>query len=323
VKVIDPDHALRLAHVHEMQGRQLEARRLYAEIGGVEALTALDKNLLTRPPIDSHEGVARIVDAANKGGAEAIYICGTMSALGAGLAQNWSMAIDCVAASAARGWAKAQDELRLLGGTSIDLAALLEPGTLREVHRTPRIAVAEKFLKPEFCDWLITRAQPKIDRARTFQTAGGARDKARSNGVAEFNFVEIDIVLALIRARIAGLTGLAAKGQENTQILHYAAGQRFAPHYDYLDPANPAVAKSIAESGQRAATFLVYLSDDFDGAETEFVKLDWRWRGAKGDAIVFWNVDGAGRPDPLTLHAGLPPTRGEKWLLSQWIRQSP
>ena len=319
----DPHQALCLAHEHEAQGRQPEARRLYAEIGSVEALTALGKNLLTRPPIEPYEGVAKIVDAANKGGAEAVYLCGTMSALGAGLAQNWSMALQCVAASAERGWQNAKDELRLLGGTSIDLMALLEPGTLREVHRTPRIAVAEKFLKPEFCDWLIARGRPKIDRARTFRTADGAQDKARDNSAAEFNFVEIDVVLAIIRARIATLAGLPAKGLENTQVLHYATGQRFAPHYDYLDTANRAVAKSIAESGQRAATFLVYLNDDFDGAETEFVKLDWRWRGAKGDAILFWNVDEAGKPDASTLHAGLAPTRGEKWLLSQWIRQAP
>jgi hypothetical protein len=37
--------------------------------------------------------------------------------------------------------------------------------------------------------------------------------------------------------------------------------------------------------------------------------------------LLFANVDAATRaPDPLTLHAGLPPTRGEKWIFSQWIR---
>ena len=43
-------------------------------------------------------------------------------------------------------------------------------------------------------------------------------------------------------------------------------------------------------------------------------------RGGRGDALVFFNLDEAGQPDPRTLHAGLAPTRGEKWLLSQWIR---
>ena len=316
----------------ETEGRQDEARRIFAELGDVEALTALGRNLLTRPPIVSYEGVRAIVDAANKGGGEAVYLCGAMSALGAGLAQNWSMALDCVAASAERDWRPAQDELHLLSGASgadwrklrdtIDIDALLKPCGLRSAHAAPRISVAEKFLVPEICDWLVARAKPKISRARTFNAAGGAVEDSRNNSAAEFNFAEIDIVLALVRARIAALTGLSASGMENTQILHYAQGQRFAPHYDYLDIRQPVAAKSIAEAGQRAATFLVYLNDEFDGAETSFLKLDWRYRGAKGDAILFWNVDETGVPDAATLHAGLAPARGEKWLLSQWIRQA-
>ena len=35
---------------------------------------------------------------------------------------------------------------------------------------------------------------------------------------------------------------------------------------------------------------------------------------------MFFNVDAAGQPDRRTLHAGLPPSAGEKWLLSQWFR---
>jgi|tagenome__1003787_1003787.scaffolds.fasta_scaffold20988880_6 hypothetical protein len=36
---------------------------------------------------------------------------------------------------------------------------------------------------------------------------------------------------------------------------------------------------------------------------------------------IFWaNLDMEGHPHPLTLHAGLPPTSGEKRILSQWIR---
>jgi len=41
------------------------------------------------------------------------------------------------------------------------------------------------------------------------------------------------------------------------------------------------------------------------------------------EALVFDNVDAAGAGDMNTLHAGQPVTRGEKWLLSQWIRDKP
>jgi hypothetical protein len=35
---------------------------------------------------------------------------------------------------------------------------------------------------------------------------------------------------------------------------------------------------------------------------------------------LFSNIDAAGAPDYDTVHAGLPPVCGEKWLFSQWIR---
>jgi hypothetical protein len=38
---------------------------------------------------------------------------------------------------------------------------------------------------------------------------------------------------------------------------------------------------------------------------------------------MFFNVLPSGEPDYLTVHAGLPPRTGVKWLLSQWIRDRP
>jgi hypothetical protein len=67
-------------------------------------------------------------------------------------------------------------------------------------------------------------------------------------------------------------------------------------------------------------TFLIYLNSEFEGGETDFPVLALAYKGATGDALYFGNVDSAGVPDPRTLHAGLPPTRGEKWLFSQWVR---
>jgi prolyl 4-hydroxylase len=68
------------------------------------------------------------------------------------------------------------------------------------------------------------------------------------------------------------------------------------------------------------ATFLAYLNDGYVGGETDFPRAGLRFKGAAGDALMFANVDLQGRPEPLSLHAGLPPGSGEKWVLSQWIR---
>ena len=135
-----------------------------------------------------------------------------------------------------------------------------------------------------------------------------------------FWFPHQDIVTLLLRHRIAALAGHEFSGLEAAAVLHYQPGQEFRPHHDFLNPNVPAFAREIAKTGQRLTTVLVYLSDDFDGGETNFPLIDYRFRGRKGDAILFRNLRPDGTPDYDTLHAGLAPTRGEKWLLSQWIR---
>ena len=101
-------------------------------------------------------------------------------------------------------------------------------------------------------------------------------------------------------------------------MLHYGVGEEFVLHCDFLDPQ--AFAEEIARHGQRAATVLIYLNDSFEGGETSFPRLGLNHRGKTGDALVFSNVDGAGMPDDRAQHAGCPPTAGEKWVFSQWVR---
>jgi hypothetical protein len=129
-----------------------------------------------------------------------------------------------------------------------------------------------------------------------------------------------DFVLLFLRARMAKITELPVDAMEAPAILHYLPGQEFLPHFDFLDTSSPGYAKDVAERGQRVLTFLLCLNDGYEGGETEFPVLGKRWKGRKGSALFFWNVEPDGMPDRRTAHAGLPPTRGEKWLLSQWIR---
>jgi prolyl 4-hydroxylase len=110
---------------------------------------------------------------------------------------------------------------------------------------------------------------------------------------------------------------------EVTKLLHYQGGEEFAIHADFLELNTPELVREIKARGQRAATFLVYLNDRYEGGETDFPRIGFRYKGACGGAMIFSNIDATGAPDYATVHAGLPPTRGEKWLLSQWIRTQP
>ena len=150
---------------------------------------------------------------------------------------------------------------------------------------------------------------------------GDARsDQSRTNSHYNFPIADTDFVLLFLRARIAQATGAPHGAFEHTTMLHYRVGEQFFPHFDYLDPNLPGYRDELRDGGQRALTFLVYMNDGFDGGATDFPAAGQRYKGNKGDALFFWNVDWDGTPDPRTLHAGMPPSAGEKWLLSQWIR---
>jgi prolyl 4-hydroxylase len=326
----DSEAQIALACRFESEQRNNLARGWFARAakqGSVPALRRLAINLLTQAPIVGHDGVNMIRSAAHKGDAEAAYVCGMLAAQDHHLENRWSIARECLERAAARDWAPAQEQLSFLSrmGGMEDLSALTAPLQLVEVSASPRIAIVENFASDEICDWLVARARPRIGRAMVYdkELGGGLVEGARSNSAVSFDVVQSDIILMLIRARIAATAQSPPDTLEPTATLHYAVGQSFEPHVDFLDPATPGYAADLRAKGQRVATFLVYLNDDYEGGETDFPAIGWRYRGRKGGALLFWNVTSEGAPDPRMLHAGLPPSSGEKWLLSQWIRQSP
>jgi prolyl 4-hydroxylase len=311
-----------------------------ADAGDVAAMTALGRSLLVDAPYASLDGIKLSIEAAQKGGTDATHLLSVLAACGAGLPQDWQAALDYMQHAAQFGSLQARAQLALLSGGEfspqekaapdhwqrlrerIDIASWLAAPAPRVISQGPRICVVEGLLPPALCDWLIERARPMLQPAQVYSraTAESSIERGRDNSAMDFNIAETDLVVALVREKIAKLTQLPTAAMEHTQILHYTPGQQFFRHFDFLEPSLPAHARDIAARGQRLATFLITLTDDHDGGETDFPAIGWRYRGRKGDAVFFWNVEPGGAPDRRTLHAGLPTTRGEKWLLSQWIR---
>ena len=326
----DPEAQMALGRHYEAEQRTVLARGWYARAakqGSVAALRALAINLLMEPPVVERDGINMIRAAAHKGDAEAAYVCGMLAAQDNRLPDQWSVARECLTRAADRGWESAREQLSFLDRIAAggDPAVLTVALPVQAISDSPRIGVIEGFASREICDWLIAQARPRVSRAMVYDMAvgGGRVEEARSNSSVVFDLVHSDIVLMLIRKRIAATAGVLPAGLEATAVLHYAPGQQFEPHVDFLDPSVSGYAADLAENGQRVATFLVYLNDDYEGGDTDFPEIGWRYRGRKGDALLFWNVDESGAPDHRTLHAGMPPTTGEKWLLSQWLRRRP
>lgn len=298
-----------------------------ARAGDVRALAAWGRALVTGEdggPIivaAMQEGLGYLRDAAERGDAEAPAVLAMMAAFGMLQPRDLGAAITLLNTSAQRGWAPAQEQLQVLANRSIE--TLQAPVTARAFAEKPRIRVIEGFATPEECDWLIERARAHLERAEVYQGSTELEvSDVRTNSEAYLTPKLLDVVTAVVLQRAAAALALDSALFEFATVLHYEPGQVFGPHDDFFDPGIPSQRDEIVARGQRIATFLLYLNDDYDGGETAFLGVDLKYKGRKGDAMFFVNVEPSGMADVLTRHQGSAPTRGEKWVLSQWVRSS-
>lgn len=294
-----------------------------ASAGDSEAQFELGTRLLAdRGSNETFErGAAWVEAAAARRHAEATCLLATLEAVGAGRPQDWDRAFDGLRRAADLGSERAESQLRLFAGRGI--AELLQIPKRRILSEQPRLCDFEAFASPAECEWVTSRFRSRLSRARVWDEASGLHkeDPGRTASAMELWPTEMDVAIEVLVARIAAATGLPKAIFEVPQVIHYSVGEEFRPHHDYFDPET--LAAEIARGGQRIGTFLIYLNEDFDGGETEFANAGFAYRGREGDGLFFANVLPDGRPDPLTVHAGRPPSRGEKWIFSQWIRDRP
>jgi len=66
------------------------------------------------------------------------------------------------------------------------------------------------------------------------------------------------------------------------------------------------------ETAHRLLTWTVYLNDEFEAGETEFLYQQYRYKPSKGDCIIF--------PAAYThTHRGNPPIGGDKYIITGWV----
>ena len=332
-----------LADHLDAAGRHTEAVDWLARAGrtgDIEALTRLGVRLTTGrdAPFLPADGARLLANAAGAGGVEAKERLAVLIGGGFYARQSWDAALDLLGQAAEGGSASAQAQLRLLAGPAapagswtalrqaVDIAAWTRAPEPRVLSPSPRVLAADGLIPPEACDWIIDQAARKLVRAELYDPSTGQSapgTETRLNQIANFNLAETHLANLIVQARMAAVVGAPMQMLEAFAVLNYAPGEEYGEHVDYLDPAIAAYAAELAQRGQRVATCLIYLNDDYEGGETEFPRLRLSFKGRKGDALIFFNADAAGRPDTRTVHAGRTPTSGQKWLLSQFFRNRP
>ncbi len=322
---------------------------LAAQRGDIEGTTQLAKRLIVgdRAPQLRPQGVGLLRDAVTAGGAEAADRLAFIAAAGADGSPDWRAALGLLGLAASRGWTRARRQLEVLASMldsdsakgrsaegregpglaallaeDLHLRRLLAPAAGSALHADPLIRVFPNFVSAAACDWLIDSARGRLERARVYDASKHTDfvDPSRTNSAAIFHAMDADLIHLLVQARMAAACGLPVSHMEAATVLHYAVGEQIDNHYDFVDPSHANYDQEIRRFGNRIITFLIYLNDGYEGGETAFPRLDVRHRGQRGEGMFFVNTLPDGHANLRTLHSGRPPTRGEKWVFSQFVR---
>lgn len=306
-------------------GRKAEARAWLAKSAAAGNHDALySKACLLLDGVDGTRDVRQAVEmlreTAEAGGTAALRTLAVLVAQGIECAPDEAQAVALINRAAALGDTAAAQQAAMIAGGGLE-APLPERV---ELSRKPDAWSLKGLFAPEVCRYLIEAAAPSLHPSFVIdpRTGQSLRSELRTSSTATIHPFQQDLVMHFINRRLCAAAGLTLAQGEMLGVLKYEVGQQYRPHFDFLDPtAGPSSQFDIA--GQRIATLLVALNDDYDGGETRFLSNGLSWRGQVGDGLLFWNVDATGKPDTTTQHAGNPVSRGVKFIISKRFREKP
>jgi prolyl 4-hydroxylase len=191
-------------------------------------------------------------------------------------------------------------------------------------NNAPSIVVEDDVLSPALCDRIISLAENKGLGDNLINRDGKyIQDEERTSKGTFFNYGDNDVLDSVIEA-LSGMCGLPPTRLEPVSIQRYQPGQEYKPHYDAFLPDEmeemPKSAK-VKEGGNRCVTMITYLNSVQDGGGTVFPVLGFAIQAVQGRVIMFGNLGEHKIPHPSSLHMGLPPENGDKWILTFWFRE--
>lgn len=184
---------------------------------------------------------------------------------------------------------------------------------INKIYEYPNI------LSDKQCNEIILLAEPYISNSTVIGENGNEETDNRRTSQNTF-LPRTHKVVQDIYDKLSKIIGIKSDHFEQLQVVRYEPGQQYKAHWDACWEDHKCV-EFLKQGGQRYATFLLYLNDDFTGGETVFPRRNIKIKPVKGKAALFFNLekDNKTKLDD-SFHAGLPPTSGIKWLCNVWIR---
>ncbi|KAM4524192.1 prolyl 4-hydroxylase subunit alpha-1a isoform 2-T3 [Odontesthes bonariensis] len=127
-------------------------------------------------------------------------------------------------------------------------------------------------------------------------------------------------VVDRINQRIQDITGLDVSTAEDLQVANYGVGGQYEPHFDFGRKDEPDAFEELG-TGNRIATWLLYMSDVPAGGATVFTDVGAAVQPKKGTAVFWYNLFPSGEGDYRTRHAACPVLVGNKWVSNKWIHE--
>lgn len=172
------------------------------------------------------------------------------------------------------------------------------------------------LLTGEECDTLIQHcitSNAMVNSEVVSKNGNMVVDTHRKSKTVWLEDTEHNVAMKMANKSTA-LTKYPRTYQEKLQIVCYEPGGKFDAHYD--NDYNTDVST-------RCATLLVYLNDDYDGGETDFVKIGVSIKPKKGKGILFWSLDEKNQLIKNSMHCGNKVINGKKWICTKWTRIHP
>lgn len=185
----------------------------------------------------------------------------------------------------------------------------------------PDVVLLDNFMTHEECDAFRELSKSTLTKSTVVDDATGdsVNHEHRISLGTYFTLGQNDLVKK-IETRIAEVTGKPVPNGEGFQILNYAGGGEYRPHFDYF-PDNAGGRIHTAHGGQRIITVIMYLNDVKAGGATILPDINLSIYPKKGSALYFSYFNSKGQVDSSTLHGGAPVIEGEKWIATKWIRE--
>jgi prolyl 4-hydroxylase len=184
----------------------------------------------------------------------------------------------------------------------------------------PRIV--SSILTVNECQDTIRQSDPYFTKSTEY-TADIRKDVTK-NRTSESTMLErSNPVAQKIITKAAELAGVPVENCEDVQVVRYKPGMYYKPHHDACCDDTGECVQFAQEGGQRIGTLIVYLNEDFTDGETHFPKYNnLKLKPPTGNGVFFRPLGTTDRRcHPLALHAGLPTSRGMKYICTAWVRE--